>query len=58
MSRHLHQQSGIQVIEYAVMAAIIIGVGVYAVSRLANSTGAKLGAVATCIQNGNSSSCP
>jgi len=58
VSRHLHQQSGIQVIEYAVMAAIIIGVGVYAVSRLANSTGAKLGAVATCIQSGNSTSCP
>jgi len=52
------RQSGIQLVEYAIMAAIVIGVGVYSVSRLSNSTGNRLGAVANCIQNSSSTSCP
>ena len=52
------RQSGIQVIEYAIMAAIIVGVGVFAVSKLSNSTGNKLGSVANCIQNSTAANCP
>ena len=52
------RQSGIQVVEYAIMAAIIVGVGVFAVSKLSNSTGNKLGAVADCIQNSTGGNCP
>jgi hypothetical protein len=45
------KQLGIQILEYSLLGALIIGGGAAAVMSLSNSTKNSLNAVATCVQS-------
>jgi hypothetical protein len=51
VSMRIRRQLGIQILEYAVMGALIVGGGAAAVSNLRTGTSTQLNKVATCVQN-------